>query len=194
MTGYQIMGATGNAQYSGSFSAAENWGAFALAIQPSVTPGGLGALGLALSAVSGSDANGNQFPVGYMGKTTAIQPGSSPVLPEGWHSLGAMPSGLTGVARYKLIAEANCLLLDILVNAPTGTSANTWTLPSLPAAYSISNPGAMSRIYTMQGNAGMAAVGQNARLFISGTGIQVIFPATSNTNWVASWTGVLPLN
>jgi hypothetical protein len=193
MASYQILAATGTETYAGTFANAENWGAFALAIAPSVTPGGLGALALALSAVSGSDTNGNTFPVGYMGQTTAIQPGSSPVLPEGWHSIGTLPSGLTGSIRYKKVAEANCILYDLNVTW-TATSATTWTLPALPSGYQPSTPGSGVRIYTAQGNSTPTAVGQIARLYMtSGGAAQFIAPASSGGG-NASWTGILPLN
>jgi hypothetical protein len=145
----------------------------------------------AVSGVAGTDSAGNAFGVGFTGPAQAFTPGSSPKTLEGWHSL-SLPGGLSGAARYKLVAEASIVLLDIVVSWTT-TSATTFTLGSLPAAYSASTPGGLARIYTMAGNATMSAAGQLPRLFVSGTSVQVVTPATTGGG-TAACTVFCPLN
>jgi hypothetical protein len=151
-----------------------------------------GVLQAALQPAAGTDAGGNAFAAGYTGPVQAVHPGSSPSVVETWQSLTPLPSGLTGSVRYKLIAEASCLLVDVNVIWSSGT-AQTFTIPNFPAGYQPSAPGA-NRIYTMAGNSNLSAAGQLPRLFITaGGGIQLIVPASSSGG-TASWSGIIPMN
>jgi hypothetical protein len=146
-----------------------------------------GVLTSALQPVAGTDSLNNAFASGYTGPVKAFNPSAVPAAVEGWHSLTPLPSGLTGSVRYKLIAENNCMLLDVNVS---WSSTGTFTLPLFPAGYVPSTPG-QARIYTMQGNAGQTALGSLCRLYISGGGAQVI---TGNATGSGSVTVVLPLD
>lgn len=146
----------------------------------------------ALSPVAGTDASSNAFGIGYTGPVQAFTPATAPTTVETWHSLTPLPSGLTGSARYKLVAEANCVLLDLSLQW-TGTTTATFTLPNLPAQYTPSLPGALARVYPMTGNSAITAVGQFPRLFVNGPSIQLIVPATSGGG-TATFTGILPVN
>jgi hypothetical protein len=134
MASYQIMAATGNLRYSGSFSGAQNWAAFAVALVPSTAPGA-GSLAASMSAVAGADAQGNTFPVGLMGEILAIQPGSSPVLPEGWHNI-TMQNGWTvqpgSYARYRLAAH-NRVYVEMFIIA--GTLTGGTVIGSVPVGW-----------------------------------------------------------
>jgi hypothetical protein len=153
-----------------------------------------GVLQAALQPAAGVDdpVTGNAFAAGYTGTVQQFQYSSSPALVESWHSLTPLPSGLTGTARYKLVAEASCILFDLNVSWASGSAA-TFTLPGIPAGYQPSGPGGLARIYTIKGNAAETAAGQSCRLYINGATVQVIVPATS-AGGTASWTGILPLN
>jgi hypothetical protein len=151
-----------------------------------------GVLAAALQPAAGTDSSGNAFGQGYTGPVQATHPGSTPTTVEGWQSLTPLPSGLTGQVRYKMVAEANCILLDVVVSWSV-TNA-TLTLPSFPSGYQPSIPGGLSRIYNLMGNSGTTAVGQFVRLFIGGGGgVQIIIPNTAGTG-TGAWTGIIPLN
>jgi len=129
------------------------------------------------------------------GTVTAVKPGtgtspSNPATPEDWLTL-TPPAGLSGGFRFKMLAENKIMALDTALQWTT-TSATTFTFPALPAAYSVPSFGGLSRIYTMVGNAGPTAAGQLPRLFLNGTSVQLIVPATSGGG-TAAWSGIIPL-
>ena len=148
----------------------------------------------AVAAAAGTDSAGNAFGTDFTGQIQAFQYGSSPAAVESWHSLTPLPSGLTGSARYKLVAEASMIILDVNVQWTT-TAATTFTLPSIPTGYVPSGPGALPRVYTMCGNSTIVTSSNTAmgRLYLSGGGVQVIVPASTGGG-TASCTVIVPTN
>jgi hypothetical protein len=153
-----------------------------------------GVLQAALQSAAGVDdpSTNNAFAQGYTGNVSQFVPGSSPAVVEGWHTLGPNPSGMAGAIRYKLLAETNCMLLDVTINW-TSTAGGTYTWPNFPAGYGFSNPAAEPRVYTMMGNATPSSTtSAMARLYLGGgNGCQIIVPATTGGG-TASWTGIIP--
>jgi hypothetical protein len=94
-----------------------------------------------LSPVATEDVFGNVVPAGYMGPIVAIQPGSSPVEPESWHSLSltnatASGNGVNGLFyRYRSDNSVE-LAWDITLSSSAATIA---TLPSLYTPTSAQN-------------------------------------------------------
>lgn len=97
---------------------------------------------------AGTDSGGNTYPTGFMGQIAAVQPGSSPSVPETWHNLGLasgyaatgtpMNSGGVLYAQYKKLPDGSLRLRgSIKVTAGPGGSANAAILgTTLSAAYS----------------------------------------------------------
>jgi len=65
------------------------------------------------------------------GKITGIQPGTSPAIQEGWHAV-TLPTGWTGTARVKILAEQQFACFDFQLNG-AGSGTTFGTFPS--AAY-----------------------------------------------------------
>lgn len=90
------------------------------------------AMVMALSAVAGSDANGNSFGVGYTGPTQAFDPSASPATPETWHNIGTLSNGWTyqsdNLGRYKLLSD-NRVMVEMHVNDSSATSGTPFTMP-----------------------------------------------------------------
>lgn len=93
----------------------------------------------ALSPIIQTDTAGNQVAIGYTGPTTAIQPSSSPALPESWHYIlngttGTAPTGTTSNAnnfiRYKLLAETNMAVINFNIAGSFAPNVNIGTVPT----------------------------------------------------------------
>ena len=141
--------------------------------------------------------DGTGISIGKCSGLQSTKPGTgtdvfNPAQTETWHSIGTFPSGITGSYRYKMVAETNCILVDISVTWPS-TAPATFVFPLIPAPYTPSTPGGLSRIYTMQGNVTPAAVSQIARLFINSSQNQILTSA-STAGGTASWTGIIPID
>jgi hypothetical protein len=101
---------------------------------------GSGTLVAAVAAASGADAASNSFGAGYTGPAAAIQPGSSPAVPEGWHTIildgGWSTNAGYGTGQYRLLPDGNVQLAGSIVNS-SGLSAvtNINSGSPLPAAY-----------------------------------------------------------
>lgn len=80
------------------------------------------------------------------GVITGPTPGSSPVIPETWHSLGNYPSGTTTRGRYRLTAEGE-LEVDISLTGTPASGANSFP-NTMPAAY---RPAVTKRLIIVQG-------------------------------------------
>lgn len=137
MTGYQITTATGPEQYAGTVASAVNFGAFALSLKPSVS---ITVLTEALAAVSGTDSAGNSYPAGYMGKVTAIKPGSNPTTPEVWHSgtllnsWAGSGSGVNGL-WYRLLPWGPGGAVEIIADITNTTATGNSVCFTLPTGY-----------------------------------------------------------
>jgi len=175
--GYQIMAATGSIAYNGTFSAAQNWACYALALAPSTAPGA-GSLVASVTAVAGADTQGNTFPVGMMGQILAIQPGSSPVLPEGWHSV-TMQNGWAAqsgsYARYRLAAH-NRVYLEI--RAVAGTLTGGTVIGTVPPGW---RPAFSHPIPLMQESGSTQASVLLPRIDVQPGGNIVVFNASAGT-------------
>lgn len=128
-----VPGGGGGGAGSGGTGAAGSRG------QVRITYQGTSGLVASIAGAPGSDpVTQVAAPAGYMGQVTAIQPGSSPVTAETWHSLPtpsgwtAGGAGPTGV-RYKKAAENGVWVQAALTNN-TGVSG-TVDLGSMPAGY-----------------------------------------------------------
>jgi hypothetical protein len=130
------------------------------------------------------------------GGLNARKPGTgtsstNPAQIEPWNNLSLATGLSAGGFRYRMLVEASCMVIDMTVQWTT-TAAATFTFPNLPAAYSVPSTGGLARIYTCNGNATETAAGQLVRLFLSGTSVQLIVPATTAGGTV-SWSGIVPL-
>lgn len=94
----------------------------------------------ALQPAAVTDDSGNQVAAGLTGLVTAVQPGSSPSLPEDWHSVGAasQPSFVNGWAnlgggqvtlQFRMTA-LNCVHIVGVVSAASMTATTIFTLPA----------------------------------------------------------------
>jgi hypothetical protein len=156
------------------------------------TAAGGSLMACAIAPAAGTDAASNSFALGYTGPVQGIQYNSSPAVAEGWHSITfpTTPTPVpTGMARWKNIAEANMILLDITLS---WTAINTWqwNLTGAPTFTAAGNP----RIYANLGNAGQTAVGQMPRIYINGGTAFQLITSTGNGNGTASWQILVPTN
>ena len=152
----------------------------------------------ALSPVTGTDASGNAFAIGYTGPVQAFNSTSSPKTVEVWHAI-SLATGVTGSIRCKKVAEFNMVVIDINI-AWTGTTARTFVIGSLPdSSYypTVVAPGG-SRQIPLAGNwtsptAYVAA--QVARVFLPTSGaLNVIVPPTSIVPTNCSCTITYPID
>jgi hypothetical protein len=82
------------------------------------------------------DSYNNQYAAGYTGPVTAFQPGSSPLMPETWHSLSLVAGwavGSNGWAKYKLTAQ-NTVRISLALFT-IGTKTDGTTIATLPTGY-----------------------------------------------------------
>jgi hypothetical protein len=88
----------------------------------------------ALSPVAGTDGAGDAYAAGYTGDVSVFQPGSSPLVVEGWHNL-SMANGwaLQGFARYKQVGY-KLMLVEVQMNDNSATSGTFAVMPSGYAA------------------------------------------------------------
>lgn len=94
----------------------------------------------AMQPVATTDGSGNQVAAGFTGPTTAVQPGSSPSLPETWHSVGAggQPAFQNGWANLGggqvtlqfRMTSLNCVHILGVVSAAAMTAVTIFTLPA----------------------------------------------------------------
>ena len=111
------------------------------------------------------------------GSVQAIQPGSSPPAMETWHNV-TPPTGWSGINRYKLVAEANCVLIDIQCTH-AGASGNI-TFMTLPAGYAPASQ--HSTIPAIGCNS--APANSNQRIDVNTAGTVVTFSLPSSTTLV----------
>jgi hypothetical protein len=90
-----------------------------------------------VAPVAGTDQFGNDYPAGFMGALTAIEPGSDPTVVETWHT-ASLATGFTTSAgdqapRYRLEGIAGGVVrLDgvLFTSAATAADATAFTLPT----------------------------------------------------------------
>lgn len=122
---------------------------------------------MALSPVSGTDASGNSFGVGYTGPTNVFDPNASPAAVEGWHPI-TLKNGWTkqGYADYKLIGY-NCMVFRFQVNDGSATSGTMFTMPT---GYSLSTSQFPSLVIFQSGPGGTGDVRMYSAIVQIGTG------------------------
>jgi hypothetical protein len=90
-----------------------------------------------LANAAGTDDSGNAYPAGFQGQIVAVRPGSTPSVPETWHTI-ALASGWTGAvgtsALYYRLTPMNTV--QVFASA-THSAFNTSTAltAALPSAY-----------------------------------------------------------
>jgi hypothetical protein len=90
------------------------------------------------TAVTGTDSPGNTIPAGFMGQIVAVQPGSSPQIPETWHSLGTLAHFTVTRGRYRMTPWGD-VEIDVHVtgdgsNASSTTFSTALSTPYRPAS------------------------------------------------------------
>jgi hypothetical protein len=140
----------------------------------------------ALSPVANADAAGNAYGVGYTGPVQAFHPGSNPSTVEAWVNV-TPPAGWSGVNRYKRIAEANCIMVDIQCTHAGATGAVTFM--TLPTGYfPIANK---TEVLTITNNSVPAS--QLWRMTFNSTGAVNTYALPANTTGVFG-TWIVPLD
>lgn len=103
------------------------------AIRVTYTLPGTAAILASLASVPGTDVSGSAFPAGFQGQITAVQPASSPSVPEPWHTV-TPPANWTGLVRYRKRAE-NDVEVNIFCSVAAAAAAGTITMITLPSGY-----------------------------------------------------------
>lgn len=133
----------------------------------------------AVQPSSGSDDSGNAFAAGYTGPVTAIQPASNPTVVESWHSISltGAPTGTSGYARVKLLAESNFVMVDIDISFTVLSANGTFTIGTLPSGYYPT----VAR-HVAGGVGGTVTNANPPRLFIpTSGGLQLILPVGASS-------------
>jgi len=115
---------------------------------------------------------------------------------DSWHSLviPSSPTGLTGSARYKIVAW-NILKVDFNLQW-SNPQGQTWSFTNLPQPWWPSIPSNNPRIYANLGNAVLNTASNSGlpRLFFGGTGA-IQFVSVQNADvGAATWTLDLPMD
>ena len=99
-------------------------------------PGGT-ALAASLSSAATTDPLGNAVPAGLQGSIVAVEPASSPSVPEGWHTAAVPVSSpvWTGFVRHKKLAEQNMVCVDFQLDNTGYTAGANITAMTVPSAY-----------------------------------------------------------
>lgn len=132
-------GGSGGASSSGGANGGK--GGNAQIIVTYTAPGSTGILA-SFASQSGTDSDGNGFSAGFMGPITAVHPGTSPSVAEGWQyilngTVGTVPMGVfatvaTNFIRYKMLAETSMAVFNYNLS---GTMATGISLGTLATAY-----------------------------------------------------------
>lgn len=102
--------------------------------QPGVT-----GIQASFASMAGTDGSSNAYPVGYMGQTVAVQPGSSPSVPEAWHYVNAAGQPAFGAGwsnfghsfvglAFRALPNGNVEFMGMITPGPANSTM--FTLPS----------------------------------------------------------------
>jgi hypothetical protein len=100
------------------------------------SPAGItaGDLAVCVSPAAGSDSAANGYAAGLTGPATAIEPGSSPSVPETWHAATLVNSWTAVTTLEYQVTPDGFVHLSGQLTVPAG-AANPSTIATLPAGY-----------------------------------------------------------